>query len=77
MLRIKELISDLLAIAGDAGKKILEIYNSSNFDVQLKSDNSPLTKADIASNEIIINGLKKLDLGFPILSEESREVPFG
>lgn len=57
-----------------AGKKILEIYQSDNFEIQVKSDNSPLTKADIASNQIIELFLK--DTGIPILSEEGKDVPF-
>ena len=51
-----------------AGKKILEIYNSDDFNLDYKDDNSPLTLADIASNEIIENILKTSNI--PILSEE-------
>ena len=51
-----------------AGKKILEIYTSDNFNLDYKDDNSPLTLADIASNEIIENILKTSNI--PILSEE-------
>ncbi len=51
-----------------AGKKIMEIYNSGNFAVELKQDNSPLTKADKASHKIITDILASSNL--PILSEE-------
>jgi len=51
-----------------AGKKILEIYTSDDFNLDYKDDNSPLTLADIASNEIIENILKTSNI--PILSEE-------
>ena len=51
-----------------AGKKILEIYTSDDFNLDYKDDNSPLTLADIASNEIIENILKISNI--PILSEE-------
>jgi 3'(2'), 5'-bisphosphate nucleotidase len=51
-----------------AGKKIIEIYNSDDFNLEYKLDESPLTLADIASNEIIENILKISNI--PILSEE-------
>ena len=51
-----------------AGKKILEIYNSDDFIVEYKSDDSPLTLADKSSDEIIKNALKVSNI--PILSEE-------
>jgi 3'(2'), 5'-bisphosphate nucleotidase len=51
-----------------AGKKILEIYNSDDFIVEYKSDESPLTLADKSSDEIIKNALKASNI--PILSEE-------
>jgi 3'(2'), 5'-bisphosphate nucleotidase len=51
-----------------AGKKILEIYNSDDFIVEYKLDESPLTLADKSSHEIIKNALKVSNI--PILSEE-------
>ncbi len=57
-----------------ASEKILEIYNSDEFDIELKGDNSPLTKADKASHQIISEILSSSDL--PILSEEGRDIPF-
>lgn len=57
----------------DAGKKILEIYGTDNFDVTEKSDHSPLTRADRAAHEVISKALE--NSGFPILSEEGRDIP--
>ena len=51
-----------------AGKKIIEIYNSDDFIVEYKSDESPLTLADKSSDEIIKNALKISNI--PVLSEE-------
>jgi len=62
-------------IAKKAGNKIMQVYQH-DFDVDYKADNSPLTKADIKSNEIITKNLKKLYPQIPILSEESQEVPY-
>ncbi len=51
-----------------AGKEILKIYKSSNFGVEYKSDKSPLTLADKASNRVIESALRNTNI--PILSEE-------
>ena len=72
--------SDLIRIVGpilkDAGDKIIEIYNSGRINiVNHKSDDSPLTLADIASNESIIKGLED-NFNYPIISEELENVPF-
>ena len=56
-----------------AGKKILEIYNKT-ITVDYKSDGSPLTEADLASHQIIVNVLQSS--GLPILSEEGKDIPF-
>ena len=58
----------------EAGKRIFEIYNSDDFDVQLKSDDSPLTKADIESHNVITSFLKQTDI--PILSEEGKSISY-
>ncbi len=57
-----------------AGKKILEIYNSDDFIVEYKSDDSPLTSADRSSDEIIKNALKASNI--PVLSEEGNVLDF-
>ena len=71
----KETIQSVIDIANLAGDAIMSIYNT-DFDYELKDDNSPLTKADIASNQIIINELERMNPSYPILSEESSEIEF-
>lgn len=51
-----------------AGKEIMDIYKSDDFATELKQDNSPLTRADKASNKIISDFL--VCSSMPILSEE-------
>lgn len=63
-------------IAQKAGREILTIYNSDSFDVEIKEDRSPLTKADKISHEIIESELKKLFPEIPILSEEGKNISF-
>lgn len=65
----------ILEIAKEAGNAIMKVYER-DFEVKIKSDNSPLTNADLASNQIICERLKQLDLNIPILSEESKQVTF-
>jgi len=71
----KGLIKQLIEISKEAGKAILEVYNT-DFDYQIKEDLSPLTKADTISHNIICERLKALTPNIPILSEENSDVPF-
>jgi 3'(2'), 5'-bisphosphate nucleotidase len=63
-------ISSVILIAKKAGNAILEIFNENTLDMRLKSDNSPVTNADILANQIIIDGLGSIS-DLPILTEES------
>lgn len=62
-------------IVYDAGQVILDIYDTT-FEVEIKSDNSPLTLADKKSHEIINLGLKSFFPNIPILSEEGRNISY-
>lgn len=73
---IKKHIEKLIDIAYEAGKVILEIYESDDLGVESKSDESPLTKADKAANDIICKGLAKMTPHIPIISEENKEIPY-
>ncbi|MEM1340509.1 MAG: 3'(2'),5'-bisphosphate nucleotidase CysQ [Bacteroidota bacterium] len=57
-----------------AGVEILKVYEEGSFEVEQKGDNSPLTRADIASNTIINAHLKNTDI--PIISEENKEIEY-
>ena len=64
-----ELIDPVSALASEAGSRILEVY-ATDFDVQSKSDDSPLTQADLASHRTIVETLASLTPDIPIISEE-------
>ena len=66
----KKFIEPVVELAIEAGAAILEVY-ASDFDVRHKADQSPLTQADMASHNVIDQGLKALTADIPILSEES------
>ena len=64
---------DIVDLATEAGSAIMGIYDSDTItQVQSKEDDSPLTLADIAAHETIVDGLKNLDPNTPIVSEEGR-----
>lgn len=70
------LVAEVIKISIKAGIEILKIYNTQNFEVQYKSDDSPLTIADEISNKIITEALSKLTPQIPIISEEGVDIPF-
>ena len=57
----------------DAGKAIMEVYNT-EFDIEIKDDKSPLTLADKRANDIINSYLIKTE--FPIISEENKQTDY-
>jgi len=70
---LHRLLLDVVALSREAGRAILGVYASS-FTVQEKADSSPLTEADLRSQEILTVGLRRLLPEVPILSEESESV---
>ncbi|MCR9172300.1 MAG: 3'(2'),5'-bisphosphate nucleotidase CysQ [bacterium] len=71
---MEKLLETAIKAAIDAGIRIMEIYDTDDFGVDFKSDNTPLTRADIASHNIIMSYLK--DTKIPVLSEEGRSIPY-
>ena len=69
-MNLSQLLNPVVSLAAEAGRAILEVY-ASDFDVQAKDDQSPLTQADLASHHIIVAGLARLTPELPIISEES------
>ena len=65
----KELLDQVDTIARAAGGAIMEIYGR-EFSVEQKEDKSPLTEADAAAHNLIVNQLALLSLQAPIMSEE-------
>ena len=71
---MKHLLETAIKASLAAGKRIMEIYENEDFEVDFKGDNSPLTKADLASHEIIMDFLKATDI--PVLSEEGKDLSY-
>lgn len=72
----RELLVIAVNAALAAGKSIMDIYEDpdSDFNIEKKADNSPLTIADKKSNEVIMAALSGLDI--PVLSEEGKHLPY-
>ena len=73
---ISGLLEPVKALARQAGERILEVYNSRDYTVEEKDDRSPLTTADLASHNAIVEGLGRLTPGIAVLSEESAGLPY-
>jgi 3'(2'), 5'-bisphosphate nucleotidase len=73
---LRGLLPRVTALARDAGHAVMQVYAEVNPAVEYKRDHSPLTQADMASHDILVDGLARLTPGLPVLSEESQEIPF-
>ena len=69
------LLPKLISLTSEAGENIMDIHYD-NIDFILKSDNTPVTQADKISHNLITETLKKITPSIPILSEESKNIPF-
>lgn len=69
---MKKLVDLAVRAAIEAGQAIMKVYTTADFGVEMKSDNSPLTRADRDAHNIIVKHLSSADI--PILSEEDDEM---
>lgn len=70
-----EKLPELIDVAVKAGEAILAVYDSDDHGITYKDDSSPLTRADRASHDVIVQGLQSI-ADYPILSEEGRSIPY-
>lgn len=70
----KQLLLEAVNASLRAGESILEIYNSDEYSVQFKEDQSPLTLADRKADSLIKKMLLPSDI--PYFSEEGKKIPF-
>ena len=71
---MKNLLKLAIEAALKAGEIIEDIYRNDDFELEIKQDNSPLTKADKAANDVINEFLTTTSI--PIISEENKEIDF-
>ena len=68
-----DLTETLRSLAIEAGAAIMTIYARVDFELQSKSDDSPLTAADLAADRIICDGLAAAFPDIPVVTEERAE----
>jgi 3'(2'), 5'-bisphosphate nucleotidase len=59
-----------LQSAKKAGVEVMKYYRQGNYTKEFKNDESPVTSADIAANDILMDQLRTLTPQIPIISEE-------
>ena len=67
------LTSVIRKLALEAGDAIMEIYNSDDFEVKAKSDDSPVTAADEAADALIAAGLADAFPDVLVVTEEQAD----
>ncbi len=67
------MINLAIVAALEAGKRIMEVY-ANTVEVEMKQDNSPLTKADKLAHQTIVRHLSPTNI--PILSEEGKAIEY-
>ncbi len=60
------------SLALEAGDAVMDFYKR-DYDVEKKSDDSPLTEADLVANKIIVEGLRKNFPDYGLLTEEESD----
>ncbi|WP_136441977.1 3'(2'),5'-bisphosphate nucleotidase CysQ [Pacificoceanicola onchidii] len=68
-----QLVEVMRRLALEAGDKIMEIYNSDDFEVKVKSDASPVTEADEAADALISAGLRAAFPDVALVTEEQAD----
>ena len=68
-----EIVSELRRLSILAGNEIMQIYEGDDFDVKLKSDDSPVTAADEAADKLIFAGLRAAFPDIAIVTEEQSD----
>ncbi|MDO9451926.1 MAG: 3'(2'),5'-bisphosphate nucleotidase CysQ [Stagnimonas sp.] len=68
-MKTADLLPPVVALAHSAGEAILAIYQE-DFAVTQKTDDSPVTAADLAAHHLILDGLTALTPDIPVVSEE-------
>jgi len=71
----EKLLNIALNSAKKAGVEVMKYYRDQSFTAELKEDESPVTSADIAANDILMDQLQTLTPDIPIISEEVGTVP--
>ena len=68
-----KLVTEMRRLAIMGGRRIMEIYDADDFDVKVKSDESPVTEADEAADALISAGLRMAFPDVTLVTEEQAD----
>ncbi|MDK9737796.1 3'(2'),5'-bisphosphate nucleotidase CysQ [Vibrio sp. D404a] len=71
---LSHLLPSVIEVARSAGQLILEIYEKKDYEEYTKSDDTPVTSADLAAHKLISQRLSELTPDIPVLSEEAADI---
>ena len=71
----QSLLDQVRTLANEAGKHLTHFYQQ-NVTIQTKSDNTPVTEADLFVSQFLIEKLTALFPDIPVISEENCNIPF-
>ena len=69
-MNLDKLLLIAIAASKKAGVDVIRHYKSGDYTSEIKADNSPVTSADIAANNVLMEQLQSLAPDIPIISEE-------
>ena len=72
-MNLEKLGTVMRQLSLEAGDKIMEVYNSPDFEIKTKSDESPVTEADEAADAIIAAGLRAAFPDVALVTEEQAD----
>ncbi len=72
-MNLEKLVTVMRQLSLEAGDKIMEVYNSPDFEIKTKSDESPVTEADEAADAIISAGLRAAFPDVALVTEEQAD----
>ena len=69
-LPLASLLAELTPLIHEAGALVMRVY-ATDFQVEIKGDESPVTVADQLAEKVIFEGLQRIAPGIPIVGEEA------
>lgn len=74
-MNLEQLLTVALESSKKAGVEVAKHYRRGDYTSEMKEDNSPVTSADIAANDVLMAELARLTPDIPIISEEVGALP--
>jgi 3'(2'), 5'-bisphosphate nucleotidase len=69
-LPLASLLAELIPLIHEAGALVMRVY-ATDFQVEIKGDESPVTLADQCAEKVIFEGLRRIAPGIPVVGEEA------